>query len=329
MFPKNVTRSTDRLVVAAVRCAWSQWASIGALADRGRQTDHEIVDLESLLLGSLGLARSEPRLGTLATDWTLKNSELVSIARLRALLERPFQLIVDVQQLAREVATTGGDARWRSLVVGGETRSGGATSGRARRTKATAPRWYGARTLMLQLRRGLGVGVKPDLISILLGLRGQWTEVSTLADVSGYSVAGVRRAADDMANASLIETTGGHGRAYRASPRAWSGLIGEIGSPMWRRRADGFAFVLKWRRYLDGKKAPSTSELPLAIKFAALMTEHWQLWLEVGVTQEPTSEDPTKAWSSRDAAIAEMVRWFEDRATYGDEYDAPVKAHED
>lgn len=322
MLPSAVTASSDRLAVAAIRCAWSQWSSIGALTDRGPQIGDEIVDVEALLLASLGLSRREPRFRTLATDWTLENSGLLSIARIRALLEGPFfGTASGIGELAQLVSTEGGDARWRALVADGMERSARAGPTRPRTGKAMPPRWRGARTLLLQLRRGLGVGVKPDVIAILLGLNGAWVDVSTLADLSQYSVAGVRRAADDMADAGLVETTHGHSRAYRANVAAWKTLLPNLDSPIWRRRADGFAFVLRWQQYLEQKKASHDSELSLAISFGARMTDYWRLWNEAGVTQEPVSDDPANAWASRDVAIRSLTRWFEDRAEYGDEYD--------
>ena len=125
-----------------------------------------------------------------------------------------------------------------------------------------------------------------------------------------------------MANAGLIETSGGHSRAFRANVSAWTTLLPNIGSPVWRRRADGFAFVLRWQDYVHGKANSHDSELSVAISFGARMTEFWRLWLESGVTQEPVSDEPANAWASRNVAIERLVRWFEDRAHYGDGYDA-------
>ena len=320
MLPKTVIASTDRLTVSAVRCAWSQWSSIGALAVGSPQVDDEIVDVEALILGSLGLARREPRLRTLATDWTVMNSELVSIARIRALMEGPFAgADLGVSELAHLVSTTGGDARWRALVPDRE--ASGVLGGKKKERKAMPPRWREARTLLLQLRRGFGVGMKPDLIAILLGSHGAWMDVSTLCDLSGYSVAGVRRAADDMANAGLIETSSGHGRAFRTNVSAWTTLLPSIGSPVWRRRADGFAFVLRWQDHIRAKAASHDAELSVAISFGKQMTDFWRLWLEAGVTQEPVSDESGNAWASRNVAIERLVHWFEDRAQYGDGYD--------
>lgn len=319
--PREVAASTDQLTVAAVRCAWSQWSSIGALTHRGPQIDDEIVDVEALILGSLGLAHREPRLRTLATDWAIANSELLSVARMRGLLQGPFDgSDSHISQLAQRVVTDKGDTRWRALVSADGMRQPPVRAVRERALKAAPPRWRDARSLMLQLRRGFGVGVKPDLISILIGQRAAWVDVATLCELSCYSVAGVRRAADEMADAGMIETSGGHGRAYRADVAAWQALLPNIKSPVWRRRADGFAFVLRWQRYVDQESDSHNSELSLAIHFGARMTEFWRLWLEAGVTQEPVSDDAASAWASRAAAIGMLKRWFEDRANYGDEY---------
>jgi len=311
MLPKAVLASTDLLADAAARCAWVQWSEIGATTLHAPKADEVIVDIEALLLGSLGLAARVPRLRTLATDWTLENSQLLSIARLRALLAGPFARSgVQIGELAHVVATEGGDARWRALVSGGPVHADHVDQARSTPRKAMPPRWRGASTLLLQLRRGFGVGVKPDLIAILLGVRGAWIDASTLAELSGYSVAAVRRAADEMSNAGLIETSGGHSRAFRADLAGWKSLFASAEAAVWRRRADGFAFALRWLGETRQHEGASRSELALAIGFGVMMTDFWRLWLEAGVTQKPVSDDPAAAWASRHDAIVSLVHWF-------------------
>jgi len=313
MQSKVVETSTDQLVEAAVRFAWSQWSAIGALTKRDPHVNDEIVDVEALILASLGLAHAEPRLRTLATDWAIVNSELLSIARIRALLNGPFVgTRSNIDEVAQRVWTEGGDARWRALISADGKQTPAVHVERASILKAAPPRWRDARTLMLQLRRGFGVGVKPDLIAILIGKRGEWVDVATLRELSSYSVAGVRRAADDMANAGLIETSGGHSRAYRANVNSWSDLLGNINAPIWRRRTDGFAFVLRWQHFLKDKSASQVTEFTLGISFGAHMKEFRRLWLEADVTQVPASDDPANPWASRAVAMDALRRWFED-----------------
>ncbi len=311
MLPKHVLASTDLLVQAATRCAWVQWSAIGATTLHASTPGEDIVDAEALLLGSLGLAPRVPRLLTLATDWTLENSQLLSIARLRALLAGPFaRAEVDISGLAQRVATEGGDARWRALALPNSTPMSAKAQPAAATQKAMPPRWRGAETLLLQLRRGFGVGVKSDLLAILLGARGAWMDAAQLADLSAYTASAVRRAADDMTNARFIESSGGHSRAFRADVGAWQPLVRGIREPLWRRRADGFAFVLRWMRHVQQISVLPVSELALSISFGTQMTDHWRLWLETGVTQQPVSDDPTIPWASRHAAIESLVAWF-------------------
>ncbi|MHB8837590.1 MAG: hypothetical protein ACYC7F_01415 [Gemmatimonadaceae bacterium] len=297
---------------AAARCAWTQWSAIGALTLHAPNADDEVVDIEALLLASLGLAARVPRLRTLATDWTLQNSQLVSIGRLRALMTGPFHLTgVEISELASRVALEGRDARWKALVPANATKpdEAGSRSRHAMR-KAMPPRWRGSRTLMLQLRRGFGVGTKADLLAILLGARNAWKDTAELVELSGYTVAAVRKSADEMANAGVIETSGGHNRAFRADVMAWQPLLSNLEAPVWRRRADGFAFVLRWLAKAQQDSTAHRSELSLALDFGALMTDFWGLWLEVGVTQQPVSDDPEHAWATRNDVIDSLVQWF-------------------
>lgn len=311
MLPKHVLASTDVLVQAAARCAWVQWSAIGATTMHAPTSSDDIVDIEALLLGSLGLASRVPRLLTLATDWTLENSQLLSIARLRALLAGPFrQTGVDIRELAQRVAAEGRDARWRALAIPESSTSSAKDQRPTTHRKAMPPRWRGAETLLLQLRRGFGVGVKPDLLAILLGARGGWVDAAQLAELSAYTSSAVRRAADDMASARFIETSGGHSRAFRADIGTWSSLLPGIGKPLWRRRADGFAFVLRWMHHTQHKAEHPVSELAHSISFGTLMTDYWRLWLEAGVTQQPVSVDPVLPWASRHAAIVSLHAWF-------------------
>jgi hypothetical protein len=311
MLPKDVHASTELLAQAAVRRAWVQWSAIGATTLHAPKPEQEIVDIEALLLGSLGLAARVPRLRTLATDWTLENSRLLSIARLRALLTGPFaQTGVNLEELAERALFDAGDARWRALLPNGPSHD------RARRRsdkavrKAMPPRWRGAQTLMLQLRRGFGIGVKPDVLAILLGSGDSWLDVSTLAELSGYTVSAIRLAADDMASAALVESSGSHGRAYRADLKAWTLLFPKVGAPSWRRRADGFSLVLRWLAKTRQTDGVHHSAFDLALAFAALVDEYDALKREAGITREPSSDDLAQVWPSRHESILALVQWF-------------------
>jgi hypothetical protein len=64
--------------------AWDQWAQLGVFAPTSRR-DQIAADPEALLLFTLEVGRSDPRLFDETLDWLLTNERLVSIQRLRNL----------------------------------------------------------------------------------------------------------------------------------------------------------------------------------------------------------------------------------------------------
>jgi hypothetical protein len=64
--------------------AWDQWAQLGVFAPT-RRRDQTAADPEALLLFTLEVGRSDPRLFDETLDWLLTNERLVSIHRLRNL----------------------------------------------------------------------------------------------------------------------------------------------------------------------------------------------------------------------------------------------------
>lgn len=64
--------------------AWNEWAQLGVLSDvRRRSTWAQ--DLEPLLVLSLDVARTDPRLFDEILDWLVHNEELLSVRRLRTI----------------------------------------------------------------------------------------------------------------------------------------------------------------------------------------------------------------------------------------------------
>jgi len=64
--------------------AWDQWAQLGVFAPTSRR-DQTAADPEALLLFTLEVGRSDPRLFDETLDWLLTNERLVSVQRLRNL----------------------------------------------------------------------------------------------------------------------------------------------------------------------------------------------------------------------------------------------------
>lgn len=81
-----MSASTLRDSVAArlTSFAWDQWAQLGVFAPTNRR-DQTAADPEALLLFTLEVGRSDPRLFDEVLDWLLTNERLVSSQRLRNL----------------------------------------------------------------------------------------------------------------------------------------------------------------------------------------------------------------------------------------------------
>jgi hypothetical protein len=76
----------DALLDALLDCAWQQWTSIG-VAGIGASTE-TIVDPEALLVATLEIGRSDPRLFDEMLDWFTRNASVVDAARLARLVSR-------------------------------------------------------------------------------------------------------------------------------------------------------------------------------------------------------------------------------------------------
>jgi hypothetical protein len=111
----------ESVLDAALEVAWRQWTAIGVAGTRaGRR---HIVDPEALLLATLTVGRSDPRLFDEAMDWVAANGRLVDMARLRRLGKGvgagPRRLLRVVATLAVEHGKLSSlrEAAWAGLVA--------------------------------------------------------------------------------------------------------------------------------------------------------------------------------------------------------------------
>lgn len=214
---------------AVIEAIWIQWRSLGSFIDTDRLA-RTMVDPEALLLVSLTLRHHEWRLWDLLASWAQNGSQLFSIQRVKNSLDRFPKLTRDrLSEFAHRAKAEGKDFRWRSLA--------GADSGPAARKQdlwEAYPSLWHPSALVLRLRLGIGVGVASDLLSFLISLRGEWASARLISQATDYSVYSVRRVADDMASAQLIESTQAKPVHYRVKLEAWRELLGADGElPEW------------------------------------------------------------------------------------------------
>lgn len=278
-----------RVLGAGASSRSARAATVGVVEDATHHR-HAIVDPEALVLVSLMLLDHERRLGDLLHDWGARNADLLSVQRMKNLVANYSEPLR--APLARRVAwfaavarDVGKDLRWRSVAqawdgstdrwsdVGthhdsrtlsaGYGRAAGAHAplNAATKARATRARLDSGGTLMLQLRLGLGVGVKSDLLAVLLATERGPATVREIANATGYTQAAVRRAADDLAAARLIESRDGQPVGYLATYDAWASLLGlrdhRLRWADWHQRFLFCTDVLHW--------ADAARERPLSV----------------------------------------------------------------
>ncbi len=245
---------------ATLEVLWQQWAAVGG-AVSARRRAASLVDPEALVLTSLALRSSEPRLTDVLGDWVLRNSDLLSVQRIRNLAGAyPEESRGGLGGVAQIALTEGRDHRWKALTL--EAANPAAElSRRLNKRRAVRVRIGEPATLTLRLRLVFGVGIKADVLSLLLTQEfGEWVSVSGVARATGYTVAAVRKAIGDLSEARVIEAMAGTRAEYRVGRHAWQGLLGGAPFPIWRDWHDRFVFAttfLAWAEEVE--RRPLTS----------------------------------------------------------------------
>ncbi len=267
MSAARVARAIAALREATAEAAWTQWSAIFTVAASHRPA-RSIVDPEALLLISLALRDHEPRLWSAAVTWAQFGSRLLSVQRAKNVAPAfPAPVRGRLAEFARLAMDDGGDQRWRSLASrASRTRKPG---GRAR---VGAPRVAGGPALMLRLRLGLGVGIKPDVLAHLIGHAGGAMAIVLVARATAYYGRAVRRALEELLAAGFVESRPTTPVSYRVDNSKWAGLL-EFESrnpPAWRDWAGTYAFIAAlddWSHQLP------ESELVLASEARDLVAE--------------------------------------------------------
>jgi hypothetical protein len=270
MSAKQVARAIAGLREATAQAAWTQWSAIFTVA-ASRRPAQSIVDPEALLLVSLALRDHEPRLWSAAVMWAQFGARLLSVQRTKNLVRLfPAEVRERLGGFAALAIRDGADQRWRSLV--GSARTNGSGRGKGR-VKEGTPVLAGGPALMLRLRLGLGVGIKPDVLTYLIGIAGGANPVVLIARATGYQGRAVRRALEELEAAGYIESRPWTPVAYRVDNAKWAGLLEfeAKNPPAWREWADLYAFVValdEWSRALP------QSDLVLASEARDLVETH-------------------------------------------------------
>lgn len=281
MFKPRVAKAVERLREAAAEAAWTQWGAIFTVA-AARKRAHAIVDPEALMLLSFALSDHEPRLASVIRVMVYGESRLFSVQRAKNLMSLyPSTARERLGEFAHQ-AVAGGDVRWRSLASRAVPRR------RPEREKHATPVLEGGPPLMLRLRLGLSVGIKPDVIAFLIGMAGGKATVQEIARAIAYHARAVRRGAEELSAAGFIEVRPTAPVSYRADLSRWAQLLGidPRDPPAWRSWAAMYAFVAAVGEW--GKKLPDSNYV-LASEARDLLSKYGPM-LE-GVLRLPSVEN--------------------------------------
>jgi hypothetical protein len=227
--------------------AWDEWAQIG-IAASVKEHSTWAQDPEALILFTLEVARSEPRLFDEMLDWMLLNERLLSVRRLRAMRIDDTDRALLAATLAWlavhrphvRLAERGADPPpallmqlFRPPGPSVENDPSFAAAGFARpplqpSQKSRAPDSSRPINLAFRLREILGVGIRAEVVRVLLGIDAPWVTAQALAHASAFSKRNVQDALTDLAAAGVVRavTVGNQGR-YAADREAWAALLRE------------------------------------------------------------------------------------------------------
>jgi len=226
--------------------AWDEWAQMGISAVPARRSPWA-QDPEALILFTLQVARADPRLFDELLDWMLMNEGHLSIRRLRAvcvddadraLLAATIGWLARRQPRAR-LKPSGGLAPAEGLepvfagsVALGEPDADFAAAGllrsyTERSGKSGPPDLSLPINFAFRLRDILGVGIRSEVVRVLLGTHADRVTTAALARSSVYAKRNVHDALTDLAAADVLSavTISGEQR-YSIDRVRWAALLG-------------------------------------------------------------------------------------------------------
>jgi hypothetical protein len=202
---------------------------------------------EALIVFTLEIARAEPRLFDELMDWMLVNESLLSVRRLRA-------MCIDETDRALTTAALGCLARRRprarlsshrptsapttlqplfrvegpvhetdeAFAAAGLQRPPLSPSHKSRPPDPTTPI-----NLAFRLRDILGVGVRAEVVRVLLTIEAPWINAQTLARSTCYAKRNVHDALAGLSTAGVVSAvTVAAEQRYTADRSAWAALLG-------------------------------------------------------------------------------------------------------
>ena len=240
----------DELLESLRELAWSQWSQLGVSGSAPLRRDERAADPESLLLFTLVIGRTDPRLFDEVLDWLALNEPIVSVHRLRnlcvtqadrALVEAALAWTARVRGRGRAAITDAPPATEplfsQFRISNGDLdpafeRFGFARPPLKRSGKSLPANLQDPIAFALRLRRMLGVGARAEVVRALLTIRAPRLSSKVITASAGFAQRNVREALTALLEAGVVTRIGvADERFYKIDQNAWATVLGMSGAP--------------------------------------------------------------------------------------------------
>lgn len=305
----HADKLVHRLSATTLKAVWRQWATLGVTLSGDGRVSQAAIDPDALLLITSVFLEQEPRLRDVIASWLTTRSTTLGVQRVRNLVGRfPPAVAAQLPALAALAFDRGKDHRWKALMTRGTAPSFG---DRGKSLVVPLP-YRPAAGILLQLRAGMGVGVKADTLGYLLcATRGSsgWATVASIARMLAYTPGAVRRAADEMVDGHFLVAPGSMdpnapgSRMYRAETGGWAAVLDLVsGIPTWTPWDQHFAFTAKLMAWQVETAERTVTDYAFAVALRQLLIEH---------PRAIAKDDPTPG--SMPSSTDELLPYFEER----------------
>jgi hypothetical protein len=256
---------------------WSQWGQMGVPAHTNRR-DEWAADPEALLLLTFEVGRGEPRLFDEMLDWLVINERLVSVQRLRnlaageddrALVEavlgwlgqnrrRPRLGARSAPQTEKDPQPFFRDTRLTVSEPDPAFLAQGFLKPRTEpRRVSVEPDIHLPINFAFRLRMLLGIGVRSEVIRVLVTDQAPWVNAQTLATSVGYSKRNVQEAVGALdASGALGSWEHGNENRFEASRERWTNFLELKELPRhvaWPQLLRTYSRILRWLQDPDNQ----------------------------------------------------------------------------
>jgi hypothetical protein len=192
---------------------------------------------------------------------------------------------------ARRARTVAGHPKWEAFGDQSERAPHDTIELPESRRAIRAPLREGC-ALLLRLRVALGVGVKADVLAVLLGQRESRSTVKEIVDFTGYTNVAVRGALESLSEAGFVDARPGRPQSYTASRERWGALLGLSWIPSWQPWAQFYAFGVALGDLADQAAVSGFSEYALSTKIRELVEAAPLLFGQITDPHAPHTADP-------------------------------------